>query len=91
MISRQQATAGTMKRIDGDQHEADAVDAGPWRELIDERVVHLRVAKLIPWNAGDAGGGELKGAQRNGAAASARRVEPVARRTSTTPSPKSPK
>ncbi len=40
--------------VDGEQHKRDAVDAGPWRQWIHQRVVHLRVAKLIPRHRRDA-------------------------------------
>ncbi len=39
------------QRIDGDQQKGDAIDTGPGGELIDQGVVDLRVAELIPGNA----------------------------------------
>ncbi len=54
------------QRIDENQHKADAVDPGPGRELIDQTVVHLRVAQLIPGNAGDARCGQLQPGPQDG-------------------------
>ena len=63
--------------------KADAVDAGPRRELIDERIVDLRVAELIPRHAGDARGGEFQRGPEKWRERPARvACEPVARRTS---------
>ncbi len=42
------------QRVHRDKNKADAVNAGERRELIDENIVHLRVAKLVPRNARDA-------------------------------------
>ncbi len=39
------------QRIDGDQQKRDAIDTGPGGELIDQGVVDLRVAELIPRHA----------------------------------------
>ena len=38
----------------------DAIDASERRELIDQSVIDLRVAKLVPWNAGDPRGRKVK-------------------------------
>src|ERR1017187_1839896 len=54
------------ERVDGYEQEADAVDAGPGSELIDEQVVYLRVAELIPGHGGDAGGSEFQAGPENG-------------------------
>ena len=91
MRARLQHQPACQERIDAHQHKADSVDAGPGGELIHQRVIHLRVAELVPGDGGDARGGQLQRAQRNGAKANASRVLPVARRTSTTPKPKRPK
>jgi hypothetical protein len=57
--------AGRDERVDGNQHKTDAVNAGPRCELIDECVVHLRVAKLVPWHRGYAGGSQFKPGPEN--------------------------
>ena len=48
------------ERVDSDENEGNAVDASKRREVIDEGVVDLRVAELVPGNAGDARGSEVK-------------------------------
>ena len=52
---RSTTAAAGHERIDRNQHEADAVDAGPGSQLVHKRVIDLRVAQLIPGNTGDAG------------------------------------
>ena len=64
-LTPQQQTAG-QQGIDCNQNKADAIDAGPGRELVDQCVVHLRVAELIPGNAGDAGGGQFQAGPQDG-------------------------
>ena len=52
--------------VDDDEDEADSVDAGEGGELVDEGVVDLGVAELVPGDGGDAGGGEFKSGPEDG-------------------------
>jgi len=48
------------QRVDCDENKGDPIHSGPRRELVDEDVVDLRVAELVPGNASDARGGEVE-------------------------------
>jgi len=63
--ARQQQSASN-ERVDSYEQETDAIDAGEGSELIDERVVHLRITKLVPGNRRDARGRELKRSPEDG-------------------------
>jgi hypothetical protein len=65
MRARLQQQPACQKRIDAYQHKADSVDAGPGGKLIDQRVIHLRVAQLVPGYGGDAGCGQLQRGPEN--------------------------
>ncbi len=78
--------------IHGDQEKSDSIDAGPGSELIDQGVVDLRVAELIPRNAGECGPRRDRAQPTEmERAASASLTLPLARRTSITPRPNKPK
>ena len=52
--------------VDENEDEADSVNAGEGGELVDEGVVDLGVAELVPGDGGDAGGGEFKSGPEDG-------------------------
>jgi hypothetical protein len=53
------------QRVRGHQQKADSIDPGPRSELVDQPVIHLRVAKLVPGHTGDAGSCQFQGCPEN--------------------------
>ncbi len=65
MRARLQHQPACQERIDANQHKADPVNPGPGGKLVDQRVIHLRVAQLVPGDGGDARGGQLQRGPKN--------------------------